>query len=79
MVTTLEELRSVNVGIVLYPLSAFRAMYKATEEVYKTIIKEGTQKSLTHKMQTRSELYDLLNYEYYEDFIDRLYGKNEED
>ncbi|MFW9822108.1 MAG: methylisocitrate lyase, partial [Candidatus Thorarchaeota archaeon] len=74
---TVEELKSVNVGIILYPLSAFRAMYKAAEEVYKTIISSGTQKSLISKMQTRDELYNLLNYEYYEDFFDRLYGTNE--
>ncbi|MFX1337645.1 MAG: methylisocitrate lyase [Promethearchaeota archaeon] len=71
---TLEELRNINVGIVLYPLTAFRAMYKAAEEVYKIIIKKGTQKNLIEKMYTRSELYKLLNYESYEDFIDRLYG-----
>ncbi|MHA1915865.1 MAG: methylisocitrate lyase [Promethearchaeota archaeon] len=75
---TLEELKSVNVGIVLYPLSAFRAMYKAAEEVYKTIIQSGTQKSLINKMQTRDELYNLLNYEYYEKYFDRLYGSRDE-
>ncbi|MFX1457560.1 MAG: methylisocitrate lyase [Promethearchaeota archaeon] len=74
---TVEELKNINVGIILYPLSAFRAMYKAAEEVYKTIINSGTQKSLISKMQTRDELYDLLNYQYYEDFFDRLYGAKE--
>jgi methylisocitrate lyase len=76
---TFEELKSVNVGIVLYPLSAFRAMYKAAEDVYRTIIEYGTQKSVIDTMQTRAELYDLLNYEYYESYFDRLYGREEED
>ncbi|MFW9874729.1 MAG: methylisocitrate lyase [Candidatus Thorarchaeota archaeon] len=75
---TLKELKGVNVGIALYPLSAFRAMYKAAEEVYKTIIQLGTQKSVIDKMQTREELYDLLNYEFYEKYFDRLYGTKEE-
>ena len=71
---TLEELRSVKVGMVLYPLSAFRAMYKAAEEVYSAILHQGTQKAVVDKMQTRAELYDILNYEYYESYFDKLYG-----
>ena len=58
----------------LYPLSAFRAMYKAAEEVYSTILHQGTQKAVVDKMQTRAELYDILNYEYYESYFDKLYG-----
>ena len=72
---TLQELKDANVDIVLYPLSAFRAMYKAAEIVYKAIIKEGDQKSILNKLQTRDELYDLLNYKQYEQYFDKLYGK----
>ncbi|MHA2007251.1 MAG: methylisocitrate lyase [Promethearchaeota archaeon] len=75
---TLEELKNVNVGVVLYPLSAFRAMYKAAENVYKTIKQFGTQKSVIETMQTRADLYDLLNYKYYESYFDRLFGTKEE-
>ncbi|MFX1480062.1 MAG: methylisocitrate lyase [Promethearchaeota archaeon] len=75
----LEELKDANVGIALYPLSAFRAMYKAAEDVYKTIIQKGSQKSVINKMQTRDELYDLLDYESYESYFDKLYGSKKED
>ena len=53
---SLEELRSVKVGMALYPLSAFRAMNKAAEKVYQTIRQTGTQKSVIDTMQTREEL-----------------------
>ncbi|MHA2175381.1 MAG: methylisocitrate lyase [Candidatus Hodarchaeales archaeon] len=72
---TVEELKSVGVAMILYPLTAFRAMNKAAEHVYTTLRKEGTQKSLIEKMQTRSELYDLLDYYRYEDFLDKLGDK----
>ena len=58
---TVEELKSVGVEIVLYPLSAFRAMNKAAELVYETIRKEGTQKNVVDQMQTRDELYQRIN------------------
>src|SRR5215204_5280924 len=55
---TVQELASVNVGLVLYPLSAFRAMARAAEAVYGTIRQDGTQKAAVDKMQTRAELYE---------------------
>src|SRR3990167_306240 len=59
----LDELRSANVSIALYPLSAFRAMNKAALNVYQTLRREGTQKNVVAAMQTRTELYDYLRSE----------------
>lgn len=75
---TVAELRSVDVDIVLYPLSAFRAMNKAAELVYKTIRSEGTQKSAIEHMQTREELYQAIDYYKYEESLDRYQEKNSE-
>ena len=72
---TVAELRSANVDIVLYPLSAFRAMNKAAELVYKTIRSEGTQKSAINHMQTREELYETIDYYKYEEALDKYQGK----
>ena len=72
---TLDELRSADVSIALYPLSAFRAMNLAAVGVYETIRKEGTQKQLLAAMQTREELYDYLNYHSYESKLDRLFSR----
>jgi len=72
---TVEELRSVNVALVLYPLSAFRAMNKAALNVYQTLRKEGTQKSVVDSMQTRDELYDYLDYHKFEHKLDELFAK----
>ncbi len=72
---TVEELRSVGVSIALYPLSAFRMMNKAAEKLYNTLKKEGTQKSLISEMQTREELYELLDYYKYEELLDKLFRK----
>lgn len=63
---TLQELASVNVAMVLYPLSAFRAMNHAALKAYQTIRTQGTQQSLLKHMQTRDELYELLDYEKHE-------------
>lgn len=71
---TIEELRSVNIAIALYPLSAFRAMNKAAETVYQTIRHEGTQKSVLPLMQTRDELYQSIRYYDYEDQLDQLFA-----
>ncbi len=60
---TRDELQSVGVQMILYPLSAFRAMNKAALKVYETIRTEGTQKNCIEDMQTRAELYGFLNYE----------------
>jgi len=67
---TVAELASVNVGLVLYPLSAFRAMARAAETVYGTLRRDGTQKNLIDRMQTRTELYDVLGYHDYERKLD---------
>jgi methylisocitrate lyase len=72
---TLDELRSAGVAIALYPLTAFRAMSKAALEVYQTLRREGTQKSLLPTMQTRQELYDVLGYHEYEQKLDALFAK----
>ena len=72
---TTTELAAVGVRLVLYPLSAFRAMSKAALAVYQAIRAEGTQKSVLQLMQTRAELYDVLDYEAYERKLDELFGK----
>ena len=69
---TVAELRSAEVDIVLYPLSAFRAMNKAAELVYKTIRSEGTQKNALEHMQTREELYQAIDYYKYEEALDKF-------
>jgi len=76
---TVEELASVNVSLVLYPLSAFRAMNKAALKVYEAIRQEGTQKSVLDSMQTRAELYDFLDYYAYEQKLDQLFAKELDD
>jgi methylisocitrate lyase len=72
---TVEELRSAHVGIVLYPLSAFRAMNQAALKVYETVRREGTQKNVVDLMQTRNDLYDYLNYHSFEKKLDQLFAK----
>src|SRR5499427_3291569 len=72
---TVEELRSANVAIALYPLSAFRAMNTAAFGVYQTIRRDGTQKSVVDAMQTRAELYDVLDYHRYEAKLDELFDR----
>ncbi len=72
---TLEELRSAGVAIALYPLSAFRAMNAAALRVYNAIRKEGTQKNVVDLMQTRAELYEVLDYHAYERKLDQLFAK----
>jgi len=73
---TLDELRSANVAIALYPVSAFRAMSAAALKVYNAIRREGTQKSVVDAMQTRAELYDFLDYHAYERKLDELFAKD---
>ena len=70
-----EELRSAGVAIVLYPLSAFRAMNQAALKVYQAVRREGTQKNVVDLMQTRDELYDYLDYQAYEATLDGLSAK----
>jgi len=73
---TVDELASVGISMVLYPLSGFRAMNKAALTVFESIIKEGTQSSTLDIMQTRMELYDMLDYHSYEDKLDALFSKD---
>jgi methylisocitrate lyase len=75
---TTTELAGVGVGIVLYPLSAFRAMNKAAENVYETVRKDGSQKAVLDTMQTREELYQRINYYEYESALDKLLGNGNE-
>jgi len=70
-----EELRENGVSIVLYPLSAHRAMMKAAERVYKGILQDGHQRNVLDSMQTREELYTYLDYYKYEHLMDDLFGK----
>ena len=70
---TAEELSSVGVDMVLFPLSAFRAMSQIAEKVYISLSKDGTQESLLDIMQTRNELYERLNYHEYENKLDELF------
>jgi methylisocitrate lyase len=73
---TKEELASVDVSMILYPLSAFRAMNKAALNVYQNIRKDGTQKNVVDLMQTRNELYDFLDYHDYEKKLDALFQQD---
>jgi methylisocitrate lyase len=75
---TVDELRSANVGMVLYPLSAFRAMNKAALNVYQHLRQDGTQKQVLDTMQTRAELYDYLGYHDYETRLDTLFAKQKQ-
>ncbi|WP_350914557.1 methylisocitrate lyase [Providencia huaxiensis] len=72
---TLDELRNVGIAIALYPLSAFRAMNRAAEQVYTTLRKEGSQKSVIPLMQTREELYQSIHYYDYEQKLDALFSQ----
>jgi len=72
---TAKELASVGVDIMLFPLSAFRAMSKSAEHVYNVIAQQGTQQDLLGTMQTRDELYEQLDYHSYEKTLDDLFKK----
>ncbi|CAN5326502.1 methylisocitrate lyase [soil metagenome] len=71
---TTDELKSAGVSMVLYPLSAFRAMNKAAENVYQAIRRDGSQSAVLDQMQTRMELYDRIGYHAFEDKLDALYA-----
>ena len=73
---TTQELGDAGVRLVLYPLSAFRAMSKAAERVYGELRKQGTQKGVLDSMQTRNELYDVLGYMDYEKKLDELFKQD---
>jgi methylisocitrate lyase len=71
---TIQEMADAGVRLTLYPLSAFRAMSAAAENVYKALRNEGTQEGVVDTMQTRQELYDVLGYHDYEEKLDGLYA-----
>ena len=68
-----EELKEAGVDMILYPLSAFRAMSKAAEGIYSEILEKGTQQNLIDRMQTREELYEVLDYHTFEKKLDDLF------
>jgi methylisocitrate lyase len=72
---TTEELAAAKVSIALYPLSAFRAMNKAAENVYSSLREHGTQKYVLDTMQTRQELYERINYHAFENYLDQSFTK----
>ena len=72
---TVDELRGAGVRLVLYPLSAFRAMNKAAEQVYQAIRRDGTQRAVVATMQTRTELYEAIDYHRYEEKLDQLFAR----
>lgn len=74
---TVEELKQNDVDMVLYPLSAFRAMNQAASRVFQAIRQQGTQQSVISLMQTRDELYQLLNYTQYEEKLNRYLDQKE--
>lgn len=71
---TVDELRGADVAMVLYPLSAFRAMNKAAEAVYAAIRRDGTQKNVLDSMHTREELYERIGYHQFEQHLDALFS-----
>ncbi|MGL6313795.1 methylisocitrate lyase [Vibrio sp. WXL103] len=72
-----NQLAQANVDMVLYPLSAFRAMNRAAEQVYQHLLSAGNQEALIESMQTRSELYQHLDYHAYEDKLDQLFAEKQ--
>lgn len=68
-----QELKQWGADLVLYPLSAFRAMNKAAENVYQSILENGHQREVVEQMQTRAQLYDYLNYHEFENKLDELF------
>lgn len=72
---SLSQLREASVSLVLYPLSAFRAMNRAAQRVYEAIRHDGTQASVVELMQTREELYKVIDYYSYEATLDRLFER----
>ena len=73
---TTDDLSQAGVAIVLYPLSAHRAMAKAAEQVFKALLTEPNQESVLGSMQTRAELYDYLNYHAFESKLDQLFAES---
>jgi len=76
---TLDELRSVGVSAALFPLSAARAMSAAALKVYEAILRDGSAKNVIDIMQPRAALYEFLDYQAYEEKIDRLFARRSEE
>lgn len=74
----INELAEHGVDMVLYPLTATRAMHRAAETVYKSVLEKGHQRDVVDQMQTRMELYDYLNYHEYEDTLDTLFSEGKQ-
>ncbi|WP_137719449.1 methylisocitrate lyase [Methylobacillus flagellatus] len=74
---TVNELASVDVSMVLYPLSAFRAMNQAALQVYRNVRRDGTQKNVVELMQTRADLYKYLDYHAFEEKLDQLFAQQD--
>jgi len=72
---TRDELTGAGVGLILYPLSAFRAMNAAALKVYESVRRDGTQKGVLDLMQTRADLYKYLDYHAYEQKLDSLFAQ----
>ena len=72
---TIDELRSANVAMVLYPMSACRAMNKAALRVFEEIKRRGTQQAVLAEMQTREEMYQVIDYHSYEKKLDELFTR----
>lgn len=75
---TIDELRGADVSLVLYPLSAFRAMNAAALKVYQAVRRDGTQQNVLDLMQTRMELYDYLGYHEFEQKLDQLFAQGKQ-
>ena len=75
---TVDELRNAGVGLILYPLSAFRAANKAAQNVFNHIRQDGTQQNVLDGMQSRTELYESIGYHSYEQKLDNLFKKNKD-
>lgn len=75
---TTAELGDAGIRIVLYPLSAFRAMSRAANDVYGAIRRDGSQRAVIERMQTRAELYEVLGYHDYERKLDELFSRGRE-
>ena len=73
-----KELHDVGVSMILYPLTAFRAMSKAAEKIYKELSSKESQEHMLEQMQTRDELYDYLSYHKYEKEMDNILNKKDE-
>jgi methylisocitrate lyase len=73
---TLEQMKSAGVAMTLYPLTAFRMMSAAAEAAYRTLREKGTQAELLDRMQTRQQLYEMLNYHDYEKKLDELFARD---